>query len=74
MYSLLNSPSMLESEGGVHPSILTLGGTIDDIEEVRDSMGSGGGLGAMYSGGIALKVRTYNQNIATPVQGAPCPV
>ena len=44
------SPSTLESEGGVHPSILTEGGTMEETEEWTDSEVGGGGGGCALGG------------------------
>ena len=54
---------MLESEGGVQPSIRTLGGTMEEMEEVRDSRSSWGALCCMYSGGMELKIEAQVERV-----------
>jgi hypothetical protein len=55
------SPSKLESEGGVQPSILTLGRFIEVTEDewqARVEVPDAWGACIMYSAGIELKMKT----------------
>lgn len=60
-YSLVHlqsSPSMLESDGGVQPSILRLGGIMEETDDVTDSFSVLSSIGCrccMYSDGMELQ-------------------